>query len=71
MANILSMQREKLYRIYTEWPSHFENASDVNCRLDHEREYFQSVLLCGRGARQQLMTYKTKYCIDMAIYTHW
>lgn len=49
MADILSIEREKLYQIYAEWPLHFEHANNARCRLEHEREYYQSVLLCGMG----------------------
>jgi glucose/mannose-6-phosphate isomerase len=49
MANGLSAMEEELYNIYQKWPRYFEDATNVNCKLDHEPDFYKSIILCGMG----------------------
>lgn len=39
----------KLYMIYNQWPDYFKHASRISCSIDHDQEYYDSVVFCGMG----------------------
>jgi glucose/mannose-6-phosphate isomerase len=49
MANRLSVMEEELWHIYEQWPRYFEDATKFNCKLDHEPDFYKSIILCGMG----------------------
>ena len=49
MANRSSVMEDELYHIYEEWPRYFEDAINVNCKPDHEPDFYKSIILCGMG----------------------
>lgn len=47
--NISNIDQQRLYLTYEEWPKYFEDAANISCQLDHEPDFYQSVVLCGMG----------------------
>jgi glucose/mannose-6-phosphate isomerase len=48
-ANIAKIDQEQLHMIYEKWPEHFKDAANMHCKLDHDAEFYRSVILCGMG----------------------
>jgi glucose/mannose-6-phosphate isomerase len=40
---------KKLHLIYEEWPEHFRKAGKIQIKLDHDPDYYHSVIMCGMG----------------------
>ncbi|WP_415280936.1 SIS domain-containing protein [Candidatus Nitrososphaera sp. FF02] len=40
---------KKLHLIYNEWPEHFRKAARIRIKLDHDQNYYRSVIMCGMG----------------------
>jgi glucose/mannose-6-phosphate isomerase len=45
----VNVDQKKLYQIYEQWPEHFKEAARIFCKLDHEADFYDSVVLCGMG----------------------
>jgi glucose/mannose-6-phosphate isomerase len=48
-SDIVNVDQKRLYQIYESWPEHFRLAAKINCKLDHEADFYDSVVLCGMG----------------------
>lgn len=48
-SDILNVDQQRLYLIYEEWPKYFKDAGNISCKLDHESDFYESVVLCGMG----------------------
>jgi glucose/mannose-6-phosphate isomerase len=48
-SDLVDLDQKKLYQIYERWPEHFRQASKLSCNLDHETDFYDSVVLCGMG----------------------
>jgi len=48
-SDISEVDQDKLYSIYEKWPEYFKDAADISCQLDHEPDFYESVILCGMG----------------------
>jgi glucose/mannose-6-phosphate isomerase len=49
MADRQSIMEEELHYIYEQWPRYFEDALKINCKPDHESDFYKSIVLCGMG----------------------
>lgn len=43
------IDQKALLNVYEGWPQHFVIASKINCALDHEPDYYDSLFFCGMG----------------------
>lgn len=50
MLNATQIDQKKLYLIYEEWPEHFSKAGKIKVGLDHDPDYYNSLVMCGMGA---------------------
>jgi glucose/mannose-6-phosphate isomerase len=48
-SDILNIDQQRLYLTYEEWPKYFNDAANISCKLDHEPDFYESVVLCGMG----------------------
>src|SRR4030095_17154840 len=45
----IRFDQAELYRIYQNWPQHFNAAQNISCKIDRESSYYDSVIICGMG----------------------
>jgi glucose/mannose-6-phosphate isomerase len=48
-SDISKVDQERLFSIYEQWPGYFKDAANISCQLDHDPEFYESVVLCGMG----------------------
>jgi glucose/mannose-6-phosphate isomerase len=48
-ADIAKVDQERLHLIYDKWPVYFKDAEKIPCKLDHEPDFYESIILCGIG----------------------
>jgi glucose/mannose-6-phosphate isomerase len=48
-SDILNVDQQRLYLTYEEWPKYFKDAANISCKLDHEPDFYESIVLCGMG----------------------
>ena len=44
-----NIDKRTLQEVYNRWPEYFTDALKVTCKLDHDPDFYKSVLLCGMG----------------------
>jgi len=44
-----NIDKNMLEGLYSKWPDFFNDALKFNCKLDHEPDFYESVILCGMG----------------------
>jgi glucose/mannose-6-phosphate isomerase len=47
--NLTKFDQMQLYKIYEKWPEFFTHARKIVCKLDHDPDFYDSVILCGMG----------------------
>ncbi|MEW6604826.1 MAG: SIS domain-containing protein [Thermoproteota archaeon] len=48
-GDIARVDHNKIHLIYEKWPEHFQAATDIKFALDHDRGFYDSIVLCGMG----------------------
>jgi glucose/mannose-6-phosphate isomerase len=48
-GDIEKVDQEKVHLIYEKWPEYFKDAEKIPCKLDHEPDFYESIILCGIG----------------------
>lgn len=43
------IDKRSLLEVYNRWPEYFRDALKITCKLDHDPDFYESVLLCGMG----------------------
>jgi glucose/mannose-6-phosphate isomerase len=46
---ISHIEEDKLHLVYNKWPEHFEEALKIECAIEHEPAFYNSIVLCGMG----------------------
>lgn len=49
-TDIAQIDHKRIYDIYEKWPDHFSAASAIPAKIDHNPDYYNSLILCGMGA---------------------
>ena len=44
-----NIEKRPLEEVYDRWPEYFRDALKITCKLDHDPDFYKSVLLCGMG----------------------
>lgn len=47
--SLTKFDQMQLYMTYKRWPEFFSDARKIVCKLDHEPDFYDSVVLCGMG----------------------
>jgi len=48
-GDIAKVDQDKVHLIYEKWPEYFKDAEKISCKLDHEPDFYESIILCGIG----------------------
>jgi glucose/mannose-6-phosphate isomerase len=48
-TSIENIDKRPLDEVYNRWPEYFRDALKITCKLDHDPDFYESVLLCGMG----------------------
>ena len=48
-GDIAKVDQDKVHLIYEKWPEYFKDADKIPCKLDHEPDFYESIILCGIG----------------------
>ena len=48
-GDIAKVDQDKVHLIYEKWPEYFKDAEKIPCKLDHEPDFYESIILCGIG----------------------
>jgi glucose/mannose-6-phosphate isomerase len=48
-TSIENIEKRPLEEVYRKWPEYFTDALKITCKLDHDTDFYKSVLLCGMG----------------------
>jgi len=48
-SDISNVDQRRLYLVYEKWPDYFKDAANISCKLDHDADFYESVVLCGMG----------------------
>jgi len=48
-ATLENVDKNRLERLYSKWPVFFNDALKLTCNLDHDPDFYESVVLCGMG----------------------
>ena len=43
------IDKPPLEEVYNRWPEYFRDALKINCKTDHDPDFYESILLCGMG----------------------
>lgn len=49
-TDIAKVDHKRIYDIYEKWQDHFSAASVISAKIDHDPNYYNSIILCGMGA---------------------
>jgi glucose/mannose-6-phosphate isomerase len=47
--NLTKFDQTQLYLTYERWPEYFKDATKIPCKLDHDPDFYKSIVLCGMG----------------------
>ncbi len=47
--NLTNFDQTQLYLTYQRWPEYFKNAAKIVGKLDHNHDFYKSIVLCGMG----------------------
>jgi glucose/mannose-6-phosphate isomerase len=47
--NLTKFDQTQLYLTYERWPEYFIDAAKISCKLDHDPDFYKSIVLCGMG----------------------
>jgi glucose/mannose-6-phosphate isomerase len=48
-GDIAKVDQDSVHLIYEKWPEYFKDAEKIPCKLDHEPDFYESIILCGIG----------------------
>lgn len=48
-SELMDFDQKRIYTIYQKWPQYFIDAAKISCSISHDRDFYESVILCGMG----------------------
>jgi glucose/mannose-6-phosphate isomerase len=48
-SDLVQVDQNKIYHIYERWPQYFKEAAKLSCKIDHDPQFYESIILCGVG----------------------